>query len=159
MAVEIMPIRARQVALSTLATSTAQILNSAAITAAFLAKHLRGQWVLEASDAFDYILVGISRGDATVAEIKTALEQNLTERDAPDSAASRQVLWETVRTLYTNVNVDDPMVEIDVTLGGGKGIPFDRDDGWALFAYNAGNNNQVAGALLSFHGYFTGVFL
>lgn len=156
--VEIMPYQVRDYAVGTLAAQVAATITTKTITDAFLAKHFRGTWVLMTPDANDILVVGLARGDTTVAEIKTAMEMSRLERDESNSIAAKQVLWETVKLLTETSGGFSP-VNIDVTLGGGKGIPFDADDGYQMFVYNLGANDQVAGALIYFEGYLTGVWL
>lgn len=159
--IQILPVQFRSVALATLAVQVAQILEVSTLAHAFLAKTVQGTYVMQAPDTDDTIVVGMARGDSTVAEIKAALELNRLEPDEPSEAASKHVLWETVMILDGRIGAaganKQPMPR--VSLGGGKGIPFDADDGFSFFAYNIGTDDQVAGAVVHFQGYLTGIWL
>lgn len=157
--VEILP-QNHAVSLGTLATATALTVGTTAITEPFLMKHLRGTWLCRDPDVGDTLLVGLARGDASVAEIKVAIELNQTERDQVNQAQARIVAWETVRTMTALTGAQGMQSDhIDQTLGGGGGIPFDADDGWQFFVMNIGSNDQVAGATVNFRGDVTGVWL
>ncbi len=159
--VEIIPIQIRT-SLATLAVNGALIIQSAhgsAMTRAFLGKHVRMDVWLESPDAEDAILVGMSQGEASTAQIKTAVEQVQIDTDLKQQGAVRDVLFETTRVLHANVNAEAMVVRIDVTLGGGKGIPFEVGGGFQWFAYNAGLDDQVSGAVVVGEGSLTGIWL
>lgn len=106
------------------------------------------------------IVIGLARGGVSVTQIKAALEDNLFERNKKGQAAKRDVLFETL-TLIKRTNFDGTHGTYDsgmISLGGGKGIPFDEDGGWQVFAFNFG-----AGAMttmdLDFLGVAWGVWL
>ncbi len=81
------------------------------------------------------------------------------KRDGVQTALSKQILWETVRLLTSNDPTDTPRARVDVSIGGGKGIPFEEDVGWQWFAYNNGGNDQVAGCFVQLMGYIAGIWL
>ncbi len=158
--VEILPGNVAFVALGTLAAGVAVIVDDVVMTDAFLAKHYRAQFALTASDAGDAIIVGIAQGDATVAEIKSALEQKQLKRDTTLQDTARKVLFETTQLITVgDISQEGVTHMIDVSLGGGKGIPFKEDDGYAVFAYNAAPDAFSTGALLIGHFHLTGVWL
>ncbi len=161
MSVEIIPLKS-QYTVAGLAVSTAAQANaehSTGLKSAFLAKHLKLFVVLEDPDALDTLIFGMARGIASVTEIKNAIEMVTLDRDEQDQADVREVLHETVTRLTCGTAGDSVQMEIDVSLGGGKGIPFSKDRGWQLFVYNAGANDQVAGSIIRWNGYLTGVWM
>ncbi len=109
----------------------------------FLMKKVIGTLSIKAAVAEERVLVGIARGDATITEIKAAMENSQLERDLQGQANVRVVLHETVRWLNDE---GDQIVHLDVSLGGGKGIPFEDGDGWKVFAYNPDNGALSAGS-------------
>ncbi len=161
--VEIIPFRWTPIDLGTLGAQIATTVSNPHATgllASFLAKKLDMTVWLESPDQSDAILVGMARGDATVTEIKTAIENVQLERDGQDQANTRVVLHETMAVLAgAQPSSDGYKVRMRVSLGGGRGIPFERGDGWQFFAYNAGQNDQVAGAFLGGFGTVYGVWL
>ncbi len=156
--VEILPVHVRT-ALGTLAVLTAMTLEDHVITEAFLAKHCRVSYWIDAADAEDQILTGLARADASDSELKTAIEQVQLKRDGPNQASARQILWETVRSVACGPNAEPGLQFVDVALGGGKGIPFDASVGFQWFAYNQGVNDFVSGAVANVHGDITGIWL
>ncbi len=161
--VEILPMRNTDggVALDTLAKTIAMSIESSqgsGLLQSFLMKKVAVDANLITPDSGDTIIIGMARGDATVTEIKAAVEQIQLERDLVDQANARQVLWETVRVLSDEGGFPKT-VRIVESLGGGKGIPFEDGDGWQWFAYNAGGNDQVAGAFVHLSGVYYGVWL
>jgi len=84
------------------------------------------------------IIVGMARGGASVTEIKTAIENPDVDRNRKGQASVRDVLHETLVYLKPNGVADTAdKTMVVVSLGGGKGIPFDEGEGWQWFAYNA----------------------
>ncbi len=149
-------------ALSTLAQGIALVVasqQSTGMLAPFLMKRVLADIWLLSPDAVDIITVGMARGDATITEIKAAMELTQLERDMQSQANVRVVLWETVRTLAARVSADNDHARVEVSLGGGGGIPFEEGDGWQWFAYNSGANDQVAGAFVYVDATYYGVFL
>lgn len=150
-------------ALGTLNTQVAVAITTAhgsGLKRAFLMKHVTVDASLITSDEGDVIMIGIARGGASVTEIKSAMENADVDEDKKGQASVRDVAQETVHML---VNTGDTgqghKVRIDVSLGGGKGIPFAEDEGWQWFAYNFGVDNQVAGAFVVLNGTVSGVWL
>ncbi len=125
----------------------------------FLAKKLRAHITWLTPDAEDTILVGVARGDATVTEIKAALETEQVERDMQDQANVRVVLHETVHLMHADVNSRIDPIDMEISLGGGKGIPFEDGDGWQWFAYNIDNADLVAGGEVVGYAVMYGVWL
>ncbi len=149
-------------ALATLATGVAVAVINASGTgllADFLMKRVVADICPITFDSMDIITVGMARGDATVTEIKAAIELTQLERDMQDQANVRVVLWETVRTVFDNGDINPQPQRVEVSLGGGQGIPFERGDGWQWFCYNGGANDQVAGAFLFIDATYYGVWL
>ncbi len=159
--VDILPFTGAAAA-GTLAQGIAADLETAQSTGllnAFLMKRVNATALMDTPDVSDTIIVGMARGDATVTEIKAAIELAQVERDAQDQANARVVLHETKRYLFASTTVDTNIVHIDASLGGGKGIPFDEGDGWKWFMYNDGANDQVAGMTVRIMGTYYGVWL
>ncbi len=161
--VELMPFQVRT-ALATLAAATALQIEggqSTGLLENFLMKHVMAEWHIDSPDVNDTIILGLARGDATVTEIKAAIETTQLERNTKQQAIVRDVLWESVRMLAVgnDVGARNNHVRIDVSLGGGKGIPFEKGDGWQWFAFNHGTNDQVAGATMVGAGMCSGVWL
>ncbi len=129
----------------------------------FLMKKVRALIALQVVDAEDLIIVGMARGGATVTEIKTAIEMQQLDRSRQDQANVRVVLFETLEQLYAGPVVAGGqqmlLAEVEVSLGGGKGIPFDEGEGWQWFVYNWGNGAQVAGAIISIDATYYGAWL
>ncbi len=146
--VEILPNRISATAgLPSLAAVTAvQIAggHSTGLLQSFLMKRVTARWALKGGVDEEIILIGMARGDATVTEIKAALETTQVERNQKNQAAVRDVLFETLKIIRHEK--DGGMAEIDVSIGGGKGIPFEDGDGWQWFAYNLDNDSLSAGA-------------
>ncbi len=160
--VEILPQVIGPAALGALAASTAIDIETAKATPLkenFLMKHVRASLTWLTPDAEDTILVGIARGEASVTNIKSALEDEQLNRDVKAQGIVRDVLMETVRMMHADVNgkVDD--VFIDVSIGGGKGIPFEKTEGWKWFAYNIDNADLVAGGEVIGFSVVNGVWL
>lgn len=158
MAVEILKDTANGTALSTLADDTVLSVESGHGTGmlqSFLCKKVSASISISGLAADQPVIVGMARGEANVTQIKTAITQSQLERDAKDQAEIRDVLHETLRVVDSLHN----NVEITVSLGGGKGIPFEDGDGWQWFVYNFSGGSLTTGA--KFHGNTTyyGVFL
>ncbi len=128
---------------------------------AFLMKKARGTLWIDDMDASDMLIVGMARGDATITEIKAALENADVARDRTGQASIRQVVNETLTLIWRDAAAGDvrQSMEIEVSLGGGKGIPFGEGQGWQWFVYNAGANAQVAGALFNMEMTYYGAWL
>ncbi len=136
--------------IASLATKTAVVTNSqfgTGLLSSFLMKKVRLLAFLKAAVAEETVIIGMARGDATVTEIKTAIENIQLERDLQDQANIRVVLMETLGIFASSTSLTaKAVIEMEVSLGGGKGIPFELGDGWAWFAYNPDNGNLSAGS-------------
>ncbi len=158
--VEIIPQSARD-SLGTLAANTALAVcsQSASNTAAFLAKKVIMSAILDGFTAGEGpITFGMARGDASVTAIKTALEQAQVDRNAKQQGTARDVIWETVRNMEM-IAGGKSWVHIEVSLGGGQGIPFDVDDGWKWFVFNHSGVALTTGAVIVCDGVVYGVWL
>ncbi len=147
-------------AIGTLAQGVALAINvthATGLLADFLMKRVTAEVLINDFDSLDTLIVGMARGDATVTEIKAAIELTQLERDLQSQANVRVVLHETVRFVAESGTDNKAMIE--ASLGGGKGIPFEKGDGWQWFAYNHGANDQVAGAIALLQATYYGVWL
>ena len=160
--VEILVDTAASVAIGTLGGSTAlqwEGEKSTALKQSFLMKKVRASIAIAGLSVNEPILFGMARGDATVAQIKTALTQNQLERDAKDQAAVRDVLHETVRVGMHGNGDGNFVLNYEVSLGGGKGIPFEDGDGWQWFVFNLRTGAMTTGATISAGLAYYGVWL
>ncbi len=160
--VEIIPEHIDTFALSTLGSKTAitvESQHSSALNSSFLMKRVRGNLLLKAADQGDVIILGMAMGDASVTEIKTALEQTQLDRDPPTQANTRVVLHETLTALVGRTTAQVDREKIDISLGGGKGIPFEKGEGWQWFAYNPDDGALQAGAEVMGQLTYYGVWL
>ncbi len=108
----------------------------------------------------DHMVVGMARGDASVSEIATAIRQTQLERDRVSQAQRRIVLHETLTLLKVSGNIDNRLVaEIDMSLGGGRGIPFEDGDGWAWFIFNVHDDVVATGGNMSVQATYWGIWL
>ncbi len=125
----------------------------------FLMKKVMGTLVLKTPDAGDTLLCGMARGDATITEIKAAIEMAQVERSMQNQADVRVVLHETLLVIVGKETDRTETVEIEKSLGGGNGIPFEEGDGWQWFTYNLNSSNLVAGSNLTGEFTYYGVWL
>ncbi len=127
----------------------------------FLMKKVRAAVIVQGGVADEAILIGMARGDATVTQIKAALEDVQLEDDRKTQAAKRDVLFETLTPLHMVANTVGPnSVVIEASLGGGGGIPFEKGDGWQWFAYNPDSGALSAGSqTLIGHATYWGIWL
>ncbi len=163
--IQIISMQEVNVSLGTLASRTAlKVLSDheSGLKEPFLMKKVRIQCIGTGFTAGegDRIIIGIARGGASVTQIKAALEDNLFERNKKGQAAKRDVLFETLTapmrlTAATTVFFDSG----EISLGGGKGIPFDEDGGWQIFAHNFSSSALTTGSALAFLGHAWGVWL
>ncbi len=161
--VEILSDTASAAALTTLGAQTALAIEASHATgllSSFLMKKVKASVVITGRTIGDEaLLIGMARGDASVTQIKAAIEDIQLERDAKMQAAKRDVLFE---TLGIALPVGDGTVEtydIMVSLGGGKGIPFELGDGWQWFAYNMSSGSLTTGAVAHLQATYWGVWL
>ncbi len=159
------------VALSTLAARTAIALNTTfnAITATFLMKRVRYLLKIAGSTLGDDgpILVGVAKGDASIAEIGSAMIENNTA--GPDDV-TQSLTEDTSFTVYQNSVVSmigESTVEDGhpatksrwISVGGRNGIPAREGSGWQLFAFNAGSSALTSGAVVNGLSHIQGVWL
>ncbi len=160
------PVRLNNDALGALAADTAVQLNQAigsGSTQSFLAKRIK--YALGITDATDTdgIIIGIASGSATVAEIQAALTVTVSNPDDAGSKAvsanKRNIWWETVRYLHAEASQGHIVLNEDISLGGGKGIPMKEADGFQLFAYNPSTAALTTGMTVQGLLMFSGVWL
>ncbi len=137
--------------LSTLNLVTALQIHAAHATGllrSFLMKKIQYNVHLKAVTSGEgHLIFGMARGDASVTEIKAALENAQLEDDRKTQAAKRDVLFETVRSFVMDgTGVNGMLVETISGLGGGNGIPFEEGDGWQTFVYNPDDGALTTGA-------------
>ncbi len=161
--IQILTDSAPAVVMDTLAGLTALDVDTTHATGllqSFLMKKVSARFHLRGRTADDEgLMVGLARGDATITEIKAALEDSQLERDNKSQAAKRDVLHETLRMLQPAGDTTEAWAELDVSLGGGSGIPFEDGDGWKVFVYNFGSGSLTTGSVLDFHATYWGIWL
>ncbi len=162
-----LPVNAQ--ALSTLAGRTALELNSVmdSITAPFLMKQYR--YIIQVtghtvSDDGPLVLL-LARGDATVAEIALAMnEQNTTG----PSDTSQVLTEDAIAVMYNNTvhafefKGEGTEAVIDTgwrSFGGKRGIPALEDTGFSLFVYNCGSGSLATGSVANGQAWVRGVWL
>ncbi len=154
------------VALLTLASRTALAIatdHATALNEAFLMKKVRMILNLRAITAGQAgrLLIGMARGTVSVTSIKSAMENNIFERNKKEQAIKRDVLFETLTPVtwesFDGINAiyDSGMI----SLGGGKGIPFDDDLGWQWFVWNVSSGALATGSICDFHATYWGIWL
>ncbi len=134
--------------IGTLAGTTAVVVDSAftGITQNFLIKKIRTQLMLELIGATEGVIMFYAAGDLTVAQVATIMgTSELGPAESDEGALSRKIYWETVRI----VEALNPVYTIDVSLGGGKGIPSFEGVGYQLFAFNPQGGSLAAVVLAS----------
>ncbi len=162
-AIVIIPLRVQESALGTLGAQTSADLEAAHDTemlSSFLAKRARVDiMVAGLTDQEGPLYVMMTRGEATQAEIASAIQTGIVRRDDVQQGEIRRVLWETARMLAPiGDGGTKAAVHIDVSLGGGKGIPFDEGQGWNWSVFNSGAQ-LTTGAAVSLFGSLMGVWL
>ena len=150
--------------LGTLASKTALVVQSdhgTALLKSFLMKKFIANLALKTPDAGDVIIVGLARGDATVTEIANALQATQFERDLQTQANRRMVLMESLRIFHGTDTANGGMraLHYEVSVGGGKGIPFEDGDGWQWFVYNPDDGSLAAGSEIMGIVVYFGVWL
>ncbi len=146
--IQILPHKIGPVSIASLATLTAQDLTTnydSEINRSLLLKHVRANLVIKAAVDEEFIIVGMARGEASVTGIKNALESVQLTEDLETQAVVRDVFMETLMMMGDPASIG-LLVEIDVSLGGGKGIPVEEDEGVKWFAYNPDDGNLSAGS-------------
>ncbi len=164
--IQIISEQAVNVSLGTLASRTALLLlddHASALNEPFLMKKVRITAHLTGLTAGQglRISIGLARGGASVTQIKSALEDNLFERNKKGQAAKRDVLSESL-TEVTIENFDGTICNFDsgmISLGGGKGIPFDEDIGWQWFIWNKSASGMTTGSVFALIATYWGIWL
>ncbi len=147
-------------ALDTLGGRTALIVNSAfnGITATFLMFRLRYflQYVARTADDDGPLLVGVARGDATLAEIQNALlEANTAGPGDTSQMLTQDETWSVYQNTVTvfNRSGGDPTERFVDTawigFGGKNGIPAIEGTGFQLFVFNAGSGALATGSSIN----------
>ncbi len=152
--------------LGTLASRTSLVLvadHDTELLEPFLMKKVRCIALLRGLTAGEgaRIIIGISRGDASVTQIKAAIEDLLFQRSKKGQAAKRDVLFETL-TRVTWESFDGTTCIFDtgmISLGGGKGIPFDEQLGWQWFAHNISASAMTTGSAFDMNSTAWGIWL
>ncbi len=158
--VQILKDTTRGVDLSTLATATALSIESGhgtGLLQSFLMKKVSANVGFKGGVAGEMVIIGMARGDVSVGEIKAAMEPIQLERNKKTQAANKDVLHETLRIV--NLDPTQAPMHYEVSIGGGKGIPFEDGDGWLWFAYNVTSATLTTGALFSLDATYYGVWL
>ncbi len=147
-------------ALVTLATRTAIIIDSDHSTnlvgTALITKVNAHVYVRDLTTGEGPILIGMARGDATVAEIATALnQQHVQPKNPGDQSAMQNVFFESVVACFNQF----PVINYEFKLGGGKGIPMQEGIGWQWFAYNLDSSSLTTGAAAGVQATLYGAWL
>ncbi len=157
------------VALATLSARTALIVNTqfSTPTASFLMKRLRyfAQIANRTANDDGPILIGCANGDATVAEISTAMNQrNVNGPDDITNVIDQDSAW----VVYQNTVVPFE-IQGDQTFGqapaqwmifGGKnGIPAIEGSGMVVFVYNSGSGSLATNSTVNGILHLQGVWL
>ncbi len=119
---------------ASLGAATAKIVaatHATGLLQSFLMKKVAYSCTLKGGVADELLLVGMARGDATVTQIKAALELAQVERDAKSQAIARDVLFETIRVITGTAGQTHNVIHDMVSLGGGQRNTF---RGWRWLA-------------------------
>ncbi len=152
-------------ALGTLASGTTVLVNAnygTALTRSFLMKRIRLQGSLTTLNAADGIIIGFAKGDMTIAQIAAALEADINDPNDFDSWASmiqrRGIMWQSLHSVAaTGTNASQ--INMDVGIGGKKGIPMTAGEGVVMFAHNPHAAAMTTGSLLAGLFQIVGVWL
>ncbi len=147
--IQILPHKVGPISVASLASNVALALTTdydTEINRSILLKRVQGHFTLINGVDEEVFLIGMARGEASVTAIKNALEIVQLNNDLEQQAVVRDVLMETVRIIVHEQGNPFSGVHIDVSLGGGKGIPFDEDEGLQWFVYNLDNAAASAGS-------------
>lgn len=128
----------------------------------FLVKKVMAQFFIDGSVVDEAVLIGMARGGTSITQIKTALETIQTDRDDSKNALTKEVLMETVRIIGAGLSdgSGNLVINYEVSLGGGKGIPFAATEGWTWFAYNPAGGPLSAGSqVVVGHVSYSGIWL
>ncbi len=154
-------------ALSTLGGNTAlTVANLDNFTVPFLAKKIRGYFIIEGLTDGEFIEIVIGRGDSSLAEIADALQLiNVDPLSNPDAyqieqnEAIKHVWWETKKVLVSGPRTGSDKVEFEMSLGGGKGIPISESNGISCYAFNTLSSALTTGGIVSVGMELVGVWL
>lgn len=92
------------------------------------------------------LLFGCCSGELSVGAIKAALDAIILSKDPAETGIALRVYWETIR-MIPNLALNAPL-SYSVSLGGGKGIPQQVDQGWQWFIYNVSGANLQTGSTI-----------
>ncbi len=158
-------VRLNSDALGTLAANTSIKLNGFdGFTRGFLCKKVMYAIAHTATATNDNVIIGLAQGTATVAEITTALSaMNISN---PNDASNRiildqwKVVWfETIRMMHPDATgAGNAVLNESFSVGGGRGIPWNEDDGIQVFAYNPSTSALTTGAVIDGIVVFQGVW-
>ncbi len=146
--IQILPSRLTDDSTGTLASITAIILDSVlgtGLLSNFLLKKLRTQIMVEGLTAGEGLILFYASTTLTIAEIANIMNASiLGPAEIDEQASAKGIYWETLRM----VNAEQPLYQLDLSLGGGKGIPIFEGVGMQLVAYNpAGGTLTTAGVI------------
>ncbi len=137
--------------------------HSTGLLQSYLMKKVKASFVIEGltSGEGNHLIAGIARGDASIAEIQTAITGTQLERDRVSQAQKRVVLHETLTALPVSAILDTRTMtmEIEISLGGGRGIPFEEGDGWQWFVINIDDSTITTGATFALRATYWGIWL
>lgn len=152
-----------------LAAQTAlQVVNQYAganLTRTFLMKKARVTYAIKALTNDENIVIGMARGTATVTQIKDALEEDIDPESSDyleKQGSVRMVIWESIRQVMQNAEGNGGPVcdSYEFQLGGGRGIPFQENEGWQWFVYNPTTGSALTtGSSSRFQNVYYGAWL
>ncbi len=158
-------------AVNALGQDTAFILTTAyatVLTRDFLCKKIRTQLRFEDGGRQDTFIIGFCRGDMTVAQILSALVTELPDperyTDWQNYAELNGVFWETLKMITgEDITGQDASSVLSswndtISLGGGKGIPFEAGHGVQMFIFNASGQTAASGSVVGTYQ-MVGVFM
>ncbi len=167
MAIDIYPLLTTPLSLGTLNGSTSLIISSALVGSALdhkmLLKRVKIMIGLHGMTAGNVsrLIVGCAIGDISVADIQAALDLVVLKEGtvswAETQGIARRILWETVRQVVPNGDGTTGTATITTSLGGGKGIPLQENQGMSIFMANVSGNNLDTGGLVATSGVAYGV--
>ncbi len=110
--------------------------NSELTSRSFLVKKLLINIGIKGVTAGDEgMLFGMCSGELSVGAIKSAMDAIILSKDPAETGIALRVYWETIRMIPHLESGNMPLY-YEVSLGGGKGIPQQVDQGWQWFVYN-----------------------
>ncbi len=137
-------------------TNAAKILDTQlqGITQPFLMKRL--QMLGQCSGVVDAecFIIGLAHGQATIVEIGDAFNASQIDPDDPTNAAVMakagiMVYWQSLSVVNSDSNGDgSTIINLNVRMGGGRGIPLHEEKGCQVFAYNPMSTNSTGTAKL-----------